>query len=48
LPGTYNEDVKGTRSGFSAVEAEMPEAIEARQSRNFDCAVRRDWKELER
>lgn len=26
----------------------MPEAIEERQSRNFDWAVRRDWKEVVR
>lgn len=47
-PGTYSEDVKGTSSGFEAVDAEMPDAMEERQSRNLDWAVRSDWNELER
>ena len=48
FPGTYNEDVKGTSRGFSAVEDVRPLEMDSRQSRNFDWAVRRDWKEFER
>lgn len=48
LPGTYNEDVKGTRSGFETVSGVRPVEMEFRQSRNLDWAVRSDWNELDR
>jgi hypothetical protein len=50
LPGTYNEDVSGTsRDGdVVGIVAGKAEVREFMQSRNFDCAVRSDWKDVER
>lgn len=48
VPGTYSELVRGTRIVFGAAgagEEARPFFRLSRQSRNFDCATRNDWKD---
>lgn len=58
VPGTYNDAVSGTKIFTSLVwpelvdefedEGEGVEANDFKQSRNLDCAERRDWKDVVR